>query len=212
MAKLRVCKACGAQIAKSAKACPQCGAKQHKGARIVGALLVVLIIILFFAMCKSIFSKDPVETAKPVNTAVQGDKAASPSENQAYGIGDTLEMKNVRATLTDVRILQGSQYSTPEEGNEFVIYELEIENCSDEEIAVSSLLCFTAYADDYKLEFSLSAMAQDKGQQLDGTIAAGKKLKGVVGFEAPEGWSTTELHFKPSVWTGSAFVFTAQHP
>ncbi len=211
MAKLRTCKACGAQVAKSAKACPQCGAKQHKAARIVVILLVVFIIILFFAMCNSVFSKVPVETAKPVDTAVQGDKA-SPSDNPVYGIGDTLEMKNVRATLTDVRISQGSQFSTPEEGNEFVIYELEIENCSDEEIAVSSLLCFTAYADDYKLEFSLSAMTQDKGQQLDGTIAAGKKLKGVVGFEAPEGWSTTELHFKPSVWTGSAFVFTAQHP
>lgn len=212
MAKLRTCKTCGAQIAKSAKVCPQCGAKLHKAARIVVTLLVVLIIILFFAMCNSIFSKDPVETAKPVSTAVQEDKAASPTEKPVYGIGDTLEMKNVRATLTDVRISQGSQYSTPEEGSEFVIYELEIENCSDEEIAVSSLLCFTAYADDYKLEFSLSAMTQDKGQQLDGTIAAGKKLRGIVGFEAPEGWTTTELHFKPSVWNGSAFVFTAQHP
>ena len=161
MSKLRACKACGAQIAKSAKVCPQCGAKQHKAARIVVTLLVVFIIILFFAMCHSIFSKDPVETAKPVNTAVQSDMTARPSENPIYGIGDTLEMKNVRATLTDVRISQGSQFSTPEEGNEFVIYELEIENCSDEEIAVSSLLCFTAYADDYKLEFSLSAIRAD---------------------------------------------------
>lgn len=212
MAKLRTCKACGAQIAKSAKACPQCGAKQHTASRVVVTLLIILIIILFFAMCNSIFSKDPAETAKPINSAAPVDKTASSTENPVYGIGDTLEMKKVRTTLIDVRTSRGSQYITPEDGNEYVVFELEIENSSDEEIAVSSLLCFNAYADDYKLEFSLSAMSQDKAQQLDGTIAAGKKIKGVVGFEAPVDWKTAEIHFKPSVWTGNEFVFTVQHP
>ena len=42
--------------------------------------------------------------------------------------------------------------------------------------------------------------------QLDGTIAAGKKMKGVVGYEAPQDWSELEIRFSPSFW-GSEIVF-----
>lgn len=209
MAKLRACKACGAQIAKSAKHCPQCGAKQHSVGRIIGIILIIIAILMLLSFCHSAMNGDSAETAKPVDGSVKTTPEATPA---IYGVGDALEMKGIRTTLTAVRTFYGSQFLTPEDGNEFVVFEFEIENHSEKEIAVSSLLCFSAYADDYKLELSLSAMSQDKGQQLDGTIAAGKKMKGVVGFEVAEGWETAEVHFKPGAWSGSEFVFTVKHP
>ena len=43
---------------------------------------------------------------------------------------------------------------------------------------------FEAYADDYELNYSVSALLEKNDQnQLDGTIAAGKKRNGVIGYE-----------------------------
>lgn len=48
MAKLVKCKTCGADVAKSAKVCPQCGAKQKKHT-IFGVLLVIIGVFLFIS-------------------------------------------------------------------------------------------------------------------------------------------------------------------
>ena len=47
--KLTTCKACGAQIAKSAKTCPQCGAKNKKKHAFLGIVLCFLGIMLVVA-------------------------------------------------------------------------------------------------------------------------------------------------------------------
>lgn len=47
MSKLVMCKTCGAEIAKSAKRCPQCGAKQPVN---VVALIISTVIVVIFAV------------------------------------------------------------------------------------------------------------------------------------------------------------------
>ena len=39
------------------------------------------------------------------------------------------------------------------------------------------------------------------------TISPGKKMDGMVGFEAPKDWKTMEIHFKDDVWSNSKFKF-----
>lgn len=55
MAKLITCKTCGAQIAKTAKRCPQCGAQQHIVALTFAWLLFFFILIMLFILCRTIF-------------------------------------------------------------------------------------------------------------------------------------------------------------
>ena len=97
-----------------------------------------------------------------------------------------------------------------ETGNVFVLCEFEICNNSDTEIAVSSMLSFEAYCDDYTCSGSFSALLEkgDKNQ-LDGTVAAGKKFKGVVGYEVPEDWKELEIRYTPDYWNGNDIVFIA---
>lgn len=47
MAKLVICKTCGAEIAKSAKVCPHCGGKVRKNS----AKAILLTIVLFVVLC-----------------------------------------------------------------------------------------------------------------------------------------------------------------
>lgn len=92
-----------------------------------------------------------------------------------------------------------------------MLCEFNIANNSKEELSVSSVLSFDAYCDDYACSYSLTAqMASDKSQ-LDGTVAAGKKMSGVIGYEVPTDWKELEVHFSPSVWSGKDMVFLATH-
>lgn len=103
---------------------------------------------------------------------------------------------------------EGSEYNKPTDGNEYVMVEFEIVNNSENEITVSSALSFDGYADDYALNYSFAAMVENEtSNQLDGTIAPGKKMDGMVGFEVPKDWKTMEIHFKDDVWSNSKFKF-----
>lgn len=204
--KLTTCKTCGAEISKNAKSCPHCGAKSKKGHPI---LIGVLAIIIFIAIIASFGSNDEpkkVESSAPIQTEQEPE-----AENKnVFYVGETAELKGVNVTLASVTQSTGSAYNTPTDGNVFVLCEFEIANNSDKEITVSSMLSFSAYCDDYTCTFSLSALLEKGNKnQLDGTVAAGKKFNGVIGYEVPADWQELEVVFTPDFWSGKDITFIA---
>lgn len=67
MAKLIKCKACGAEIAKSAKTCPHCGAKNKKRGP-WGIIIAVIVVIALVGSCSSKEGNEPVHQDSPVDT------------------------------------------------------------------------------------------------------------------------------------------------
>ena len=124
-----------------------------------------------------------------------------------FEVGETAELNDVQVTLLKYSESEGSEFNKPSDGNVFLLAEFEIVNNSDSEMNVSSMLSFEAYADDYSLNYSLGAITENNDTQLDGTIAAGKKMKGYIGYEVPEDWSTVEIHFTDDVWSNNKFKF-----
>ncbi len=59
---------------------------------------------------------------------------------------------------------------------------------------------------------NLSAMLSTDKPQLDGTVAAGKKMNGVIGYEVDPGWTDIEIRFTPNFWSGKEIIFTASNP
>ena len=116
-------------------------------------------------------------------------------------------MNDVQVTLTNYEESTGDDFNKPSDGNVFVLAEFEITNNSDKEIVISSVMSFEAYADDYALNYSLGAMIEKEGSQLDGTVAAGKKMKGWIGWEVPQDYTNVEIHFTDNVWSNNMFVF-----
>lgn len=153
-----------------------------------------------------------VETADAESSETTTESATDTSEDReekdTFGIGETAEMNNVQVTMVSYSENEGSEYNKPTDGNEYVMVEFEIVNNSENEITVSSALSFDGYADDYALNYSFAAMMENEtSNQLDGTIAPGKKMDGMVGFEVPKDWKTIEIHFKDDVWSNSKFKF-----
>ena len=89
-----------------------------------------------------------------------------------------------------------------------MICEFEVENNTSGDISVSSMLSFEAYFDDYAANIDYMAIALSEKTQLDSTVAAGKKIRGVVGYQAPADWETVELQFSPSFWSYKKMIFT----
>lgn len=212
MSKLVKCKSCGAEIAKSTKACPRCGAKKKNGClsavfSIIAIFLVLVIIVAAFGGDSEPSSAPNGNHSQTSQTGTSSDDATSKSADSAFSVGDRVEMNNIYVTLNNVTESEGSTYNTPTEGNVFIICEFTIENETSSELAISSMLSFTAYADDYAVNYSLGGMMESDKQQLDGTIAANKKMNGTVAFEAPEDWTEFEIHFSPSIYSSKEFVF-----
>ena len=136
--------------------------------------------------------------------------ADTPAPNKVFQIGDIVELDDVTVTLLNVTKSTGSQFNKPEEGNVFVLCEFEISNNSNEELAVSSMLSFEAYCDDYACDYSLGAL-MEKGSkdQLDGSVAPGKKMKGVVGYEIPTDWRKLEIQYTLDILDSDKIVFVA---
>lgn len=178
--------------------------------------IIILVVVLVLAVAgfagqeKDPTPSEPAQTMQS-DTSVPSKEPSTKPEAKGYAVGEVGSLKNVEVTLVSVTESEGGDLFAPEEGNVFVICEFDIANQSKEELSVSSILSFDAYCDDYACSYSLSAqMASDKSQ-LDGAVAAGKKMNGVIGYEVPSDWKELEIHFSPNVWSGKDLVFIATH-
>lgn len=202
--KMTKCKSCGAEIAKSAKSCPQCGAKR----RTVGKTVCAVLLALFFVgILASLFGQDSEPTLAGTTTNKPEGSAQPTEQPSVFKVGDIAELNDVNVTLVDVSENSGGNYMTPSDGKVFVVCEFEIENNSDKDVSVSSILSFNAYVDDYTTAMNLSAMLSTGKTQLDGTVAAGKKMNGVIGYEVSPDWKEIEIRFTPDFWFGKEIIF-----
>lgn len=203
--KLTTCKVCGAEVAKSAKVCPSCGAKvKNKNFLLIGIIAIVVIAIIAAAS-----NNDEPKKVNGDDTVTVTEKNAE-NEKNTFLVGETAELKDVLVSMVNVTESNGSTFNTPTDGNVFVLCEFEIANNSSKELTVSSMLSFEAYCDDYYCAYSLGALLEKGNKnQLDGTVAPGKKLSGVIGYEVPENWGSLEIHFTPDFWNGKDIVFVA---
>lgn len=195
------CRHCKTEIDRKANTCPQCRKKQMGP----GAIVAVIIITLgLFGMILN-QQEDPklVGTGGSPNTTPIVDKTT-------FSVGETVELKNIKVAFKGISQSKGTDFIKPSEGNIFVLCEFDIQNSSDKDITVSSLLSFEAYCDDYATSISLTALA-GKGEknQLDGSVAAGKRMNGVIGYEVPANWKELEISFTPDFWTGKDITFIA---
>lgn len=178
------------------------------------ALVLALIVGLSgcgVAAVSTLAKRDPIEqaTAAP-NTTQEATPKPTQEPKDGYGIGEPAEIDGVAVTLTEVEESTGSDFFTPEDGKVFLICHFDIENNSDEDLAISSLLSFDAYVDDYATSMSLSATVFSSDPQLDSSVAAGKKLAGVIGYEVAQDWSELEVTFTPSVWDKKGIKFIVE--
>lgn len=197
------CKHCQSDIPKKAKVCPNCRKKQ-------GGILKWILIIVIALVLIGMITGGEEEKPEKISSNSSNTESSTSSETKTeepLGVGDTAEYKGVKVTLNSITESKGSQYNKPADGNVFLLVNFTIENNTDSDLDISSMLLFDAYQDGYSTNLSLSALAEKQGEQLDGTIAPGKKMQGSVGYEVPANYSEFEINYQADVLDSTKFNF-----
>lgn len=185
--------------------------------------LIALGVIIVIAVAAQSCGGNPSNTAsvpeesaasvQPSDSSSPASKTPSATEN-AYGVGQTANSNGIQMTLVGVTENNGSDYNKPTDGNVFLLCEFMIENDSQSDLSISSVMCFEAYVDGFSVNQSISGLIQkgDK-QQLDGQVAAGKKMDGVIAYEVPKDWKEIEIHLNANVFSffSGDTIFKASH-
>lgn len=213
----KICKHCKTEIPYGAKVCPQCRKKQGSGGCLTAIVIIAVIILIGSIFSGSENDKDVSSNAatSQSNNSLQEETTAAETtttEKTNFAVGEVAEIKGVQVSLLGTTESKGSDFLKPDEGNVFILCEFEISNNSDNDISVSSIMSFEAYCDDYAINQDILGLQAPEGKgknQLDGSVAAGKKMNGIIAYQVPETWKTLEITFSPDFWSSKSATFVA---
>lgn len=164
-----------------------------------GKLKWILLVVLVIAAASFLFGGSEEEKEKPKKTT--------------YKVGETATQNDVKITLKSVKTSKGEKYNEPDKGKVFLICEFEIDNQSEDDLAISSELTFEAYVDDYSLNQDVMGYGLEQFEsknQLDGDVGAGKKMNGIISYQVPNDWKKLEVKVQPDFWD-KKIKFTAEN-
>lgn len=147
-----------------------------------------------------------VGTATITATTVDGSEkqlAFTVKATKKDDMGKTITNSDgVALTVLNMKQTKGSDWAAAEDGNIFVLIELQIENNTTDEISINSTFGFNAYCDDYSVDYSFSADLNTNNDLSSTDLKPGRKIKGWKGFEVPKDWKELIVEFTPdaSMW------------
>src|SRR4051794_27650017 len=133
------CKACGKEIAKGVKKCPNCGKdqrnwfKRHKILSFIGAIIVLAIIV------NALGGGDDTATDTNTDTASES-KNEQAVEEKVYAVGDVIPADQLEVTVSkfEEKSTVGNEYVNKQasEGGTFVAIQYTMKNVSDEPVGM----------------------------------------------------------------------------
>ena len=183
-----VCKKCGTVF--EGNLCPSCMTPVKKPIYKKWWFWLIIAVVII-GIIGSANSSPKKETG---NAATSNSSTASQNSDSTFSVGDTAVFKNIKVTATEIQSSTGKDFYNPEAGKVFVGVNFTIENTSDKDVNMSSILLFDGYVDDVKCDYSFTANCCFGEGTLDGTISPGKKMVGWYAVEIPESWNSLELH------------------
>lgn len=212
--KMILCKACGAEIASSAKSCPHCGARNKKPIykRWWFWLLVVFVVLIVIGSSGNSETGTPPDqspsTAQDESTAPEAEAASRPEEETpevqtVFHPGDVLETDDLTVAYLECGDFETEDYFPPDEGTKVVCLTFEFENISSGDTLVS-YYDFTCYADGY----SCDSYIWEKSLSAD--LSSGRKVTGSVYFQVPEDAQEIEVEYETNFWTEEKVLFIVE--
>ena len=152
------------------------------------------------------------------STKAEAKKDSAPNnaeEKTVFNVGETAEYKDIRVTLKKVITSEGDDmFVKPDNGKKFVLCVFKIQNNSNKDLTISSMVSFEAYLDDSSINCDYLGTQTDEGKKynsLDGDIASGKKMEGVISYEVPKKWKKLEINVTPNVWSSKKITFAIKN-
>lgn len=160
-------------------------------------LLASIGIILFVVGCS--ISAANTQPKLPQAQILHVSTLASAANHEDYVVGETFKLGDLQYTINSVRTsdCNSNKAISPKEGNTYLLVDLTIENQGNAAAEVRSLVGFKLKdKQGRKPPFSIGAVLAVKSE-LDGTIMAGGKMTGELGYEVLKEPQTFNLIITP---------------
>lgn len=121
------------------------------------------------------------ETDNSTSDETEEEKKEVEEVENMFEVGDIAETKNLKITFVSAQDYESdNQFIQPEDGNKYIRLEFEFENIGKNDEAISSMVGWNLYADDYSMKQQWIG-----DDSLDADLSPGKKVKGALYFEIP---------------------------
>ena len=122
---------------------------------------------------------EPVALDPP--EAIEGERA-----QEMFAVGDVVQVGEIKLTVHEVTFPEGDGVHVPQDGYQFVVVDVAIENTGSEAVRISSATL--RLKDSSGKGYFSDDVATDAadGDPPDGDFAAGEKRRGLVGYQLPE--------------------------
>jgi len=166
-------------------------------------LVVGLVTGLCLALILACGGGNATQSSTPGNTQASAAPTDAAAQKKTYAVGETAELNGLKVTVNEVKPVEGNQVMKPEAGKQFIVVNVTFENTTAKDVPVSSMLQMEL-KDDTGQAYSIDigAMTVAGGKQPDGTIVAGDKLRGPIGYQVPVGAKGLQWIFKDVVGSG----------
>lgn len=226
--KMTVCKHCGAEIASSAKTCPQCGGKNKKPFfKKWWFWLIIVVAVVAVISGTSGGNGDRKADTKKVGEVSQNNenessakgkedsksaditgsetsKGAEVEVQSVYHVGDILHDGNMDIVYVASGVyVEDNQFLQPADGKEYIFLTFAFINTSKTSDTSISSFSFECYADGYACD---SYYGGD--DDLSGTLSAGRSTVGSVYFEVPEDAQGIEIEYETNIFTQKKIIFS----
>ncbi|GAB6154600.1 hypothetical protein JCM17380_33500 [Desulfosporosinus burensis] len=144
----------------------------------------------------------------------QTQQIPSTTQQKICVLGETFKLGNLQYKINSVRTFDGDGdvEKSPRQGNTFLLVDLTIENQGNADAEVRSMLGFKLRDNTGKSQsFSIGAALAVK-DAIDGTIKAGEKMSGELGYEVLKGAQTFELVVIPDPLSTNKRIATIKIP
>lgn len=130
--------------------------------------------------------------------------------NTVAGMGESIQDETWKITLNSAKIYDqiGDEYfaNKPDEGKQFLVAFLEVENISSED-DYFNYLSIESYIDGYSDSINMLLTDVDGVGALVGDVAAGKKLKGYLAYQVSPEWKEVEFSYKGDFLSNDKLTF-----
>ena len=174
--------------------------------KIIGIVIAVIVVLCI------LFGGEDETPSKVGSVDSESQQDASKDETQEqtksnrFVVGDIVETKELRISYLRAQEYQSNnEFIQPDDGNVYYRMEFEVENISDEDQYVSSMMDWECYADGYVVKQEYIG-----DDDLSATLSAGKKAKGALYFQLPKDAKSIELEYDITFYGNEKIVFVVK--
>ncbi|OAB43373.1 DUF4352 domain-containing protein [Paenibacillus glacialis] len=173
-------------------------------------VILVASAMLMLSACSTEAAIEKVEPAstKESTAPVKEDKKEEVKKEETkpttevFKPGDAVTFNDLIITLNSAKDHKGNDFQKPADGKVFKVVDVTIENKGTKEAPISSIINTSMVdSDGYKYTIALATFVEN---QLDGSVPAGRKLRGQVAFEIPKDAPGLEFIFSDPFTKGQA--------